>query len=80
MIYFKKLTKKEKPGTSLTSQRMLHDIWTGVIPVAATAEVAGAQQSARSPRVGVNLPSALPDRVTVPVASSVNQEVAAPAW
>ena len=59
---------------------MLHDIWTGVIPVAATAEVAGAQQSARSPRVGVNLPSALPDRVTVPVASSVNQEVAAPAW
>ena len=53
MIDFKKTTKKEKPVTSLKSQRMLHDIWTGVIPAAATGEVAGAGKVPGPPaRVG----------------------------
>ena len=41
-----------------------------LIPVASTREVAGVWQSAWSRCVGVNLPSPLPDRVTVTVSSS----------
>ena len=51
-----------------------------LIPVASTREVAGVWQSAWSCCVGVNLPSPLPDRVTVTVSSSVNLEGATPAW
>ena len=50
-----------------------------LIAAASTREVAGARESAWARRVGVNLPSPLPDWVTVTASSSVNREGAAPA-